>query len=204
MCLESWRSALMFCRLLSHGCRPNLYCVGDQLLVDLLGVDYDPVTDLDIGFPDRLLSACERFVTIGIGIRGRATECLSPVSGESLDMLGVEAVAERMGDHVVGHHPTMPGVGKTAQAVVATRRLEYSLHASMMTILPCLYKTMALGVQLGLQRFADLPGDKQGHRNPRPCGHRTHRRTIAFTPAPRFKFRSLATNSRERKHGCAN
>jgi hypothetical protein len=29
-------------------------------------------------------------------------------------MLGMEAVAERMGDHVVGHHPTMPGVGKTA------------------------------------------------------------------------------------------
>ena len=59
-------------------------------------------------------------------------------------MLGVEAVAERMGDHVVGHHPTMPGVGKTAQAVVATCRLEDSLHASMMTILPCLRKTMAL------------------------------------------------------------
>ena len=39
-------------------------------------------------------------VTIGIGVRGRAVECLSPVSGESLDMLGVEAVAERMGDHV--------------------------------------------------------------------------------------------------------
>jgi hypothetical protein len=29
----------------------------------------------------------------------------------------VEAVAERMADHVVGHHPTMPGAGKTAQAV---------------------------------------------------------------------------------------
>jgi hypothetical protein len=50
-------------------------------------------------------------VTIGIGIRGRATECLGPVSGESLDMLGVEAVAECMGDYV-GHHPTMPGVSK--------------------------------------------------------------------------------------------
>jgi hypothetical protein len=37
----------------------------------------------------------------------------------------------------------MPGVGKTAQAVVATGRLEDSLHASMMTILPCLCKTMA-------------------------------------------------------------
>jgi ABC-type lipoprotein release transport system permease subunit len=57
-------------------------------------------------------------------------------------MLGVEAVAERMSDHVVGHHPTMPGVGKTAQAVIATRRLEDSSHAFMMTILSCLCKTM--------------------------------------------------------------
>jgi hypothetical protein len=73
------------------------------------------------------------FVTIGIGIRGRAAECLSPVGGESLDMLGVEAVAEGMGDHVVGHHPTVPGVGKTAQAVDAPRCLEDSLHASMVT-----------------------------------------------------------------------
>jgi len=53
-------------------------------------------------------------------------------------MLGVEAVAERMADHVVGHHPTMPGAGKTAQAVHSTRRLEDSLHASIMTIVPCL------------------------------------------------------------------
>ena len=43
-------------------------------------------------------------------------------------MLGMETVAERMGDHLVGHHPTMPGFGKTAQAVVTTRRLEDSLH----------------------------------------------------------------------------
>src|SRR5215471_18407993 len=87
-------------------------------------------------------------VTIGIGIRGRATECLGPVSGESLDMLGVEAVAERMGDHLIGHHPTMPGVGKTAHAVVATRRLEDTLHSSMIASLPCLCKTMARRVQL--------------------------------------------------------
>ena len=58
-------------------------------------------------------------------------------------MLGVEAVAEGMADHVVGHHPTMPGAGKTSQAVIATRCLENSLHASIMTILPCLCKTMA-------------------------------------------------------------
>jgi hypothetical protein len=55
----------------------------------------------------------------------------------------VEAVAERMSDHVVGHHPTMPSVGKTAQAVIATRRLKDSSHAFMMTILSRLCKTMA-------------------------------------------------------------
>src|SRR5271155_2752196 len=88
-------------------------------------------------------------VPIGIGIGARATECLSPVSSESFNMLGVEAVAERMGDHVVGHHSTMPGVGKTAQAVVTTRRLEDSLHASIMTILPCLSQLETGGQRAG-------------------------------------------------------
>jgi hypothetical protein len=32
-------------------------------------------------------------------------------------MLWVEAVTERMTDHVVGHHPTMPSAGKTAHAL---------------------------------------------------------------------------------------
>jgi hypothetical protein len=45
-----------------------------------------------------------------------------------------------MDDHVVGHHPTVPGLGKTAQAVDATRRLEDSLRASRRAILACLYK----------------------------------------------------------------
>jgi hypothetical protein len=62
-------------------------------------------------------------------------------------MPGVEAVAERMGDHVVGHHPAMPGLGEAAQTVAATCRLEDRLHASilhapMMTTLPCPCKTM--------------------------------------------------------------
>jgi hypothetical protein len=51
-------------------------------------------------------------------------------------MLGVEAVAERVADHVIGHHPTMPGVGETAQAVAATHRLKDILHASMITTVP--------------------------------------------------------------------
>jgi hypothetical protein len=36
----------------------------------------------------------------------------------------------------------VPGVGKLAQAVNAACRVEESLHASMMTILPCLYKVI--------------------------------------------------------------
>ena len=58
-------------------------------------------------------------------------------------MLGVEAVAERMANHVVGCHATMPSVGKTAQAVHSTRRLEDSLHGSIMIIVPCLLQYKA-------------------------------------------------------------
>jgi hypothetical protein len=43
----------------------------------------------------------------------------------------------------------MPGAGKTSQAVVATRRLENSLHASIMTIVHCLCKTMAAARSAG-------------------------------------------------------
>jgi len=51
-------------------------------------------------------------------------------------------MAERMGHDVIGHHPLVPGVSKTAQAVVATRCLEDSLHVPMMTILSCMRKTL--------------------------------------------------------------
>ena len=56
-------------------------------------------------------------------------------------MLGVEAVAERMADHVVGYHATVPGVGKTAHSVHSTRRLEDCLHPCIMTIVLRLCKT---------------------------------------------------------------
>ena len=82
------------------------------------------------------------FVSVGIGIRCRSTENLSPISCEPIDMLGVEAVAEGMGHHLVGHHATMPSIGKTAQAVASTRRLENSLHAGILTITQCLCKAM--------------------------------------------------------------
>jgi len=45
-------------------------------------------------------------------------------------------VAERMADYFVGHHATMPGRGKPAQAVDAARCLEHGAHASMMTSVP--------------------------------------------------------------------
>jgi hypothetical protein len=58
-------------------------------------------------------------------------------------MLGMEAVAERMGDDLVSHHSTMPGGGKTAQAIASTRRLKDSLHSYIMTTVPRLRKRIA-------------------------------------------------------------
>jgi hypothetical protein len=55
-----------------------------------------------------------RLVTVGFGVGTRAAERLGPVSGQSLDMLRVEAVAEGMVDHVVGHYPGVPRPRKTA------------------------------------------------------------------------------------------
>jgi hypothetical protein len=45
-------------------------------------------------------------------------------------MLRVEAMAERMRHDVVGHHPFMPSASKAAQAFIATRCLEHSLHVT--------------------------------------------------------------------------
>ena len=36
-----------------------------------------------------------------------------PACSEALDRLRVEAEAEGMADHVLGHHPMMPSLGKT-------------------------------------------------------------------------------------------
>jgi len=91
------------------------------------------------------------FVSVEIGVRSRATECLRPISGESLDMLWVEAMAERMHHDVVGHHPLMPGISKTAQSFVSTRCLEESLHLPMMTIPSCLCKTLSPAGSRGLR-----------------------------------------------------
>jgi hypothetical protein len=50
--------------------------------------------------------------------------------------MGMETVTERMADYFVGHHATMPGSRKTAQAVDAACCLEHRAHASMMTSAP--------------------------------------------------------------------
>ena len=57
-------------------------------------------------------------------------------SAQYAAMLGMETVAEGMADYFVAHHATMPGSGKTAQAVAAACCLEHSAHASMMTSVP--------------------------------------------------------------------
>src|SRR6516162_6467403 len=54
-----------------------------------------------------------------------------------------------MGAQARGRHQRRPGAGKTAQAVASTRRLEDSLHASIVTIVPCLCKTMATATSAG-------------------------------------------------------
>jgi len=80
-------------------------------------------------------------VAIGFGIRAWSTERLSPISGESLDMQGMETVAERMADFFVSHQATMPGSGQTLQAVVSDRCPEDRTLGSIMTILGCSSKT---------------------------------------------------------------
>jgi hypothetical protein len=62
-------------------------------------------------------------------------------------MLGMETMAEGMTDYVVGHDPAMPSVGKTVQALVATRRLEDSTHASHNDSPPCPCKAVTAAVQ---------------------------------------------------------
>jgi len=87
-------------------------------------------------------------------------------------MLGVEAVGERWATNVIGHHATKLGAGKRARAVVLTRYLEESLHASMTTIVPCLCKTMA--------------ARQHGHTVRREPAKRGSRRVVDGLPAERI------------------
>jgi len=44
----------------------------------------------------------------------------------------METMAERMADHLVGHHAAMPRIRKAKQALVAAGRLVHALHPSML------------------------------------------------------------------------
>jgi hypothetical protein len=52
-----------------------------------------------------------RFISVGLGVGGWPAEGLSPVRGESLRVLGMESVAERVTDYFVGHHAGVPRPG---------------------------------------------------------------------------------------------
>jgi hypothetical protein len=80
-------------------------------------------------------------VTIVGGVHAGAAECLGPVRGKPLDMIGVKSVTERMAHYLIGHHSTMPSGGKTSQTFVATCGFENSWHASMMTSRMSMRKT---------------------------------------------------------------
>jgi hypothetical protein len=48
-------------------------------------------------------------------------------------VLGVEAVAKGVADHLVGHHPGMPRLGQAKQTLVTTDSLVHALHGAIIT-----------------------------------------------------------------------
>jgi hypothetical protein len=71
-------------------------------------------------------------VSIAVCKGRRTTQRLSPIGGEPLAVLGVEAVAERVADHLIGHHPGVPGVRQAKQTVSSARRVVNRLHVLKM------------------------------------------------------------------------
>ena len=72
-----------------------------------------------------------RLVAVGVRVGRRTTQRLSPVRGEPLGVVRMEAVAERVAHHLVGHHPGVPRGRQPAHAVHPTRSLEdSSIHRS--------------------------------------------------------------------------
>src|SRR4249920_3996293 len=61
-------------------------------------------------------------------VTGRSAQRLDPVGGQALRVLGVEAVAERLADDLVGHHPLVPGPGQAEQPLVAARGDVHAVH----------------------------------------------------------------------------
>jgi hypothetical protein len=95
-----------------------------------------------------------RLVSAGAGIGGRTAEGLGPVRGESLAVLRMESVAERVADDLVGHHPGMPRLGQAEQALAAARGLIHTLHA---TRLPGRRDALALRSRVRWPAWPQLP-----------------------------------------------
>jgi hypothetical protein len=74
----------------------------------------------------------EALIAVAAGVDGGTAESLSPVGGQPLVVAGVESVAERMADHLIGHHPGMPGPGQAKQAHATARGFIHALHAPRM------------------------------------------------------------------------
>jgi hypothetical protein len=106
----------------------------------------------------------------------------------------VETMAEPMGHDLVGHHALMPGVSKTAQAVVATGRLEDGLHVPMMTTVSFRKTLTPAGSRSrDVRQGANFGSRLIAHRL--PMAFPDSGRIMAITdkceviPASRFRFR---------------
>jgi hypothetical protein len=67
-------------------------------------------------------------VSIVIGVGGWPAKSLSPVGSESLVVLGMESMAERVTDYLVRHHSGMPRLGQAKQTLAAASGLIHALH----------------------------------------------------------------------------
>ena len=72
-------------------------------------------------------------VCVRVGVRGGTAQRLRPVGREPLGVIGFESVTERMADHLVGHHPEVPGLRQPEQTVITAGRRVHSLHAYSMS-----------------------------------------------------------------------
>lgn len=67
-------------------------------------------------------------VAMTVGVRGRSTECLGPVRGETFSVLRMVSVAERMADNFVLQHARVPRVREFQQSLDATSSFINRLH----------------------------------------------------------------------------
>src|SRR5262245_26583415 len=68
------------------------------------------------------------FIAVGGGVRWRSSKRLSPIRGEPLDVVGLNAVTEGMAHHLVTHHPGMPRGSQAQHAWFAARGLVNAPH----------------------------------------------------------------------------